>query len=110
MATTREVLQSKIGQSVPQATLDTALAERGLNPADEYVPSDETQRKAMDLSHADILLYVCTLPQSVKELDYQLTQHDIDGLLRLRTGLLAKWDEPDTFGVAAVITDISDLH
>jgi len=56
------------------------------------------------------LLYIATLPQSVKELDLQLTQHDIDGLLRLRTGLLAKWDEPDTFGVAAQITDISDLH
>ena len=110
MATSSEVLQSKIGQSVPQATLDTALAERGLNPAEDDVPSDENQRTAMDLSQADVILYICSLPQSVKELDYQLTQHDIDGLLRLRTGLLAKWDEPDTFGVAAQITDISDLH
>lgn len=110
MATNREVLQSKVSQRVPQVTLDTVLAERGLNPSGDYDPQVEEQRKAMDLSHADVILYLCTLPKSVKELDYQLTQHDIDALLRLRTGLLDKWEEPDTFGVAAKITDISDLH
>lgn len=108
--TNAEALQSKFSQNVPQATIDLALAERGLNPAGDYNPVIEDQRKAMDLSQADVILYFCTLPQSVKELDYQLTQHDIDSWLRLRSGLLDKWDEPDTFGVAALITDISDLH
>lgn len=110
MATNREALQSKIGHRVPQVTLETVLAERGLIPAGEYNPQVEEQRKAMDLSQADVILYLCTLPKSVKELDLQLTQHDIEGLLRLRSGLLAKWEEPDTFGVAAKITNISDLH
>lgn len=108
--TNREALSSKISQHVPQETIDLVIAERGLIPGDQYNPTERENRKAMDLSLADIMLFLCTQPHSVRELDYQLTQQDVDNLLRLRGGLLAKWEEPDEFGTAAQITDISDLH
>lgn len=107
--TNREALQAQIAQSVPQATIELKLAEQGLNPADDYIPTDEANRKGIDLALAGIILYICLSPESVKELDYQLTQRDIEGLMRLRGTLLSKWDEPDPYGVAQ-ITDISDLH
>jgi hypothetical protein len=105
--TFREALKAKI-TNVPDITIDLVLAERGLDPVGTYQPTNDEHRKPVDLAHADAILYLVSLPETVKQLDYQLTHRDVDGLLKLRSSLLSKWGESDYGG--SEIKDISNLH
>jgi hypothetical protein len=96
--TFREALKAKI-TNVPDITIDLVLAERGLDPVGTYQPTNDEHRKPVDL---------VSLPETVKQLDYQLTHRDVDGLLKLRSSLLSKWGESDYGG--SEIKDISNLH
>lgn len=87
--TNLEVLQSRIGQSLPINTLESNLISQGLNPTENYDPKNN---KTIDLALIDCIAFIMTLPQSVKELDYQLTQQSIDGLMTLISYICSKWD------------------
>ncbi|MCY4781439.1 hypothetical protein ORI89_17400 [Sphingobacterium sp. UT-1RO-CII-1] len=108
--TNRGALQAKIGQRIKAASIDLVLLENGLDPATEYCPTKEENRRSIELAQAELLFLLCTNPKSVKELDYQITQHEIDQLLKLRGIILAKWgvdDGSDDDGPR--ITSVSDL-
>ncbi|MDM8174782.1 hypothetical protein QT327_10505 [Olivibacter sp. 47] len=106
--TNREALKSKIAQPVPEDTIDLNLIEQNLQPDSEYDPSSDINRKGIDLALAGLILFVCFQPKSVRELDYQITQQDVSDLLRLRSGLLARWNEEDDMDGVAIINSISD--
>lgn len=107
--TNREALQAKIGQRVKAASIDLVLLENGLNPLEEYSPTIENNRKSLELAQAELLFLLCTSPDSVKELDFHLTQRDIDKLLKLRSILLKRWGVDDGSGDGPRIESISDL-
>lgn len=106
----REALKAKVSIPAKQNTIDLILTENGLVPEDEYNPADETARRNMDLSQAGLILWICTNPKSVKELDYQITQQDISDLLILRAGILKRWGVDYEFAdEGPTIQIISDL-
>lgn len=108
--TNREALKAKIGQPIPQATIDLELVEQDLQPESEYNPKDEDNRKGMDLAQAGLIFRMCTSRKSVKELDFQFSQHDIDDLLKLRRVLLARWGVADELAEEGpTITSVSGL-
>lgn len=107
--TIKEVIKSQFGYKIPDVTLNTAIAEQGLNSDDERIPTSIEQNKGIDLAKADLLDFLITLPKTVRELDYQITQQDADALLHMRRRLLAKWGEDDTPEESRFV-DISNTH
>ncbi len=108
--TNREALKAEIAQPVPVAKIDLELMKRGLDPEAVFDPLTEENLKGVDLAQAGLICWICTNRKSVKELDFQFTQHDIDDLLKLRLVLLNRWGEPDELAEQGpVITSVSDL-
>lgn len=107
--TNREALISKIGVPLRPDSVDTALNDEDVNPDGEYLPKDNDCRRGVDLALAALILVLSLSPESVKELDYQLTSRSIAGLLTIRKGLLKKWGVEDEMDDGPVITSVSDL-
>lgn len=107
--TNREALISKIGIPVKPSSVTTALTDEGINPDGEYLPITEEGRRGIDLALAALILVLSLSPESVKELDYQITSRSIDGLLNIRKGLLKRWGVKDEMDDGPVITSVSDL-
>lgn len=107
--TNQEALQSKINFAIKPVSVQTALMDQEIDPSGEYNPSDKDNRKAVDLALAALILVVCTSPKSIKELDFQIAQHDVDQLLLLRSVILRKHGEPDELDNSPKIISISDL-
>lgn len=109
--TNREALLSKINIPVKPGSVTTVLLEQNIIPDEEYTPQNEESRKGVDLALAALIFVVALSPDSVKELDYLLTQRSIDGLLKLRKGLLKRWGMPDEMEEdnTPTITSVSDL-
>lgn len=109
MASVKEVLVSSMGYKFPDATVDMILVENGMDPVAEREPQNQDQTKALDLSRAGLIDFLLTLPKSVKELDYQMTQQDADALEALRRRLLLRWgidESPSDSG----FVDLSNTH
>lgn len=108
MVSVKEVIVSRIGYKIPDATVDNIIKEHGLNPSDTRVVSNKEQTKAMDLSRADLIDFLITLPKSVRELDYQITQQDAASLADVRNRILA------IYGISQQIdsgfVDLSNTH
>lgn len=109
MASVKEVIVSMIGYKIPDATVDNIIKEHGLNPSDVRDTAIEEQTKAMDLSRAGLIDFLITLPKTVRELDYQVTQQDADALADVRRRILAKHGIVEDGGVGG-FTDISNTH
>lgn len=109
MASVKEVLVSSMGFKFPDATVNTILGEHGLAVDAPRDTSNQDQTKALDLSRADLIDFLLTLPKSVKELDYQLTQQDADALVAMRRRLLLKWGIDET-PVESGFVDLSNTH
>ncbi|MBE8712541.1 DUF6706 family protein [Sphingobacterium hungaricum] len=109
--TNRKALLSKVNFPVKPDTVTTVLLEQNINPEEEYTPQNEESRKGIDLALAALIFVVALSPESVKELDFQLTQRSIDGLLKLRRAILKKWGMPDEMEEddTPIITSVSDL-
>jgi hypothetical protein len=91
--TNLQALQAKLNRNLPVMTLELALLENGLEAANEYHPKDNIQ--AVEVSLAGLILAIAMSPKSVKELDYQVTQHDMDDLLKLRLIIINRYGLPD---------------
>lgn len=109
MASVKEVLTASMGYKFPNATIEMALTENGLNPNDERDANDGDQNKAMDMSRASLIDFLITLPKSVRELDYQITQQDVDALLSMRKRLLSKWGASEPSGESSFV-DLTNTH
>jgi len=107
--TNREALISKIGIPLRPGSVNTALVDQGVNPDGEYLPQDNDCRRGVDLALAALILVLSLSPESVKELDYQLTSRSIEGLLKIRKGLLKKWGVDDEMDDGPAIISVSDL-
>ncbi|SMG32203.1 DUF6706 family protein [Sphingobacterium psychroaquaticum] len=107
--TNREALLSDISIRVKPNSVTKVLIDQGVNPDGEYLPQDEQCRRGVDLALAALILVLSLSPESVKELDYQLTSRSIEGLLKIRKGILKRWGVEDEMDDSATITSISDL-
>jgi len=108
--TNREALLSGINDiPVKDISVSKVLLDQDINPDGEYQPKDVDNRRGVDLALAALILVISLSNKSIKELDFQITQHDIDQLLILRYGILRKWNVEDEMEESATITDISDL-
>ena len=109
MSTVKEVIKASLGYDIPNATIDILIEERGLSSNDNRDKSNEEQNKSIDLVKADLIDFLLTLPKSVKELDYQITQQDADTLLSLRRRILNRWGLDDSSNESSFV-DISNTH
>jgi len=108
--TNREALLGGMNDiPVKDISVSKVLLDQGINPDTEYQPNDNENRRGVDLALAALILVISLSNKSIKQLDFQITQHDIDQLLILRNGILRKWDVDDEMEESATITDISDL-
>jgi len=109
MASVKEVLISSMGYKFTDATVETVLVENGLNANDVRLPLDKDQTKALDLSRVGLIDFLLTLPKSVKELDFQMTQQDAEALENLRRRLLLRYGIDEVTSDSGFI-DISNTH
>lgn len=109
MASVKEVLRASMGYKFPDATVTLILEEHGLAPDAPRESGNIDQTKSMDLSRAALLDFLITLPKSVRELDYQITQQDADALSDMRRRILAKWGIIEPVGDSGFV-DLSNTH
>jgi len=87
--TNLKALQAKLNRDLPEIALELALQENGLVATTEYNPV--TDIKPVEVALAGLILAIAMSPKSVKELDYQVTQHDMDDLLKLRLIIINRY-------------------
>jgi hypothetical protein len=87
--TNLKALQAKLNRNLPEIALELALQENGLTMTAEYNPV--TDIKPVEVALAGLILAIAMSPKSVKELDYQVTQHDMDDLLKLRLIIINRY-------------------
>lgn len=108
--TNRDALLSGVNDiPVKDISVTKVMLDQDLDPDGEYQPQDIDNKRAVDLALAALILVISLSNKSIKELDFQITQHDIEQLLILRNGILRKWGIEDEMEESATITDISDL-
>lgn len=90
--TNLEGLKGSILVSLPDSNFIASLAKVGLNPTDEY---ETKNAKLLDMAQIELIGSMFTMAQSVRELDYQITNASFDALKALRLILLGKWGLPD---------------
>lgn len=91
--TNLQALQAKLNRSLPALTLELALLEAGLEAGSDYAPVDN--KKPVEIALAGLIYTIALAPKSVKELDYQVTEHDMDDMLKLRSIILKRYGLPD---------------
>lgn len=91
--TNLQALQAKLNRSLPEITLELALQEEGLEATAEYVAADN--KRPVEIALAGLIYAIALAPKSVKELDYQVTEHDMNDLLKLRSIILVRYGLPD---------------
>lgn len=99
-----DAIEAKIGLNYPieDATFAAAIAESGINPADEF-----TGGKSFDLALIAIIDTLIGSTERITESGYTV-QLNLDALYRLRSLLVRKWGLPDLSG--AYLIDKSYLH
>ena len=91
--TNLRALQAKLNRNLPEIALELALQEEGLEALDNYVPADN--KKPVEIALAGLIYTIALAPKSVKELDYQVTEHDMEDMLKLRSIILIRYGLPD---------------
>lgn len=91
--TNLQALQAKLNRSLPVLTLELALLEAGLEAANDYDPKENI--KPVEVALAGLIYTIALAPKSVKELDYQVTEHELKDLLTLRSIILKRYGLPD---------------
>lgn len=83
-----EVLQGSLIGSFTDVQLNAVLVKQGLDPSAEY--KAENERK-IDFATASLLFTLSTMAESVKELDYAITNRSSTDLLAMIKAIYAKW-------------------
>lgn len=91
--TNLQALQGKINRPLPALTLELALLEANLDSTADYVVPDNVM--PVEIAIAGLIYTIALAPKSVKELDYQVTEHDMNDLLKLRSIILIRYGLPD---------------
>jgi hypothetical protein len=87
--TNLQALQAKLNRKLPEVTLELALLENGLNKDVLYTIPDNI--KPVEVALAGLIYTIAVSPKSVKELDYQVTEHDMEDLLKLRLVIINRY-------------------
>ena len=75
--TNLEVLKGNISGNFTDSQLTAMLVKVGLEPTDVYNSENE---KKIDLARIETIVFLMGTSQSVRELDYQVTQRSFDEL------------------------------
>lgn len=92
--TNLEVLKGNISGNFTDSQLTDMLVKVGLEPMDVYNSDNE---KKIDLARIETIIFLMGTSQSVRELDYQITQRSFDELKGLLDILYAKWGIENPF-------------
>lgn len=84
----KEALRSVVNYPLPDISLDKALIDAGLVATDQY---ESTDKKAIDLCAAELILVICTGPSSISEGGYSISDKDSEMLLKTRSLILNKY-------------------
>ncbi|AMQ00935.1 hypothetical protein AY601_4084 [Pedobacter cryoconitis] len=87
--TNLKALQAELNRPMPEITLELALLKNNLDADATYVVPDNI--KPVEVALAGLILTIAMSPKSVKELDYQVTEHDMDDLLKLRLIIIKRY-------------------
>lgn len=86
--TNLEVLKGSVSGGFTDVQLGTYLVKVGLEPTQEYTTENQ---KGIDLATIETIIYLMGTSESVRELDYQVTQRSFSDLLGLLNLLYKKW-------------------
>ena len=86
--TNLEVLKGSISGGFTNEQLSTYLVKVGLEPTEIYTTDNQ---KAIDLATIETIIFLMGTSQSVRELDYQVTQRSFADLMGLLNLLYMKW-------------------
>ena len=90
--TNLEKIKTKIKHpSLEDTDYESALEDRGLTPTDEY---SDSNLKAMELTRADMLLIMVTLPD-ISESNFKVSQSQKDLWIKQASGIYHKWGVAD---------------
>lgn len=92
--TNLEVLKGSVSGGFTDLQLNTYLVKVGLEPTDVYVTENQ---KKIDLATIETIIYLMGTSQSVRELDYQITQRSFADLMGLLNMLYLKWGIPNPY-------------
>lgn len=88
--TNLQALQAEIiGRDIPAITLELSLLKVGLSSDDNYIVPDNIEK--VETALAGLITTIALSPKSVQELDYQLTDRDVDELLKLRLIIIKRY-------------------
>jgi hypothetical protein len=91
--TNLQALQAELNRPLPAMALELALLKAGLDASETYLIPDNI--KPVEIALAGLVFSIALAPKSVKELDYQVTEHDMNDLLKLRSIILVRYGLPD---------------
>lgn len=86
--TNLEVLKGSISGGFTNEQLSTYLVKVGLEPTEIYTTDNQKQ---IDLATIETIIFLMGTSQSVRELDYQVTQRSFSDLIGLLNLLYMKW-------------------
>lgn len=86
--TNLEVLKGSISASFTDEQLSALLVKVGLEPTENYTIENQKQ---IDLATIESIIILMGTSESVRELDYQVTQRSFNDLMGLLNVLYAKW-------------------
>lgn len=86
--TNLEVLKGSISASFTDEKLSALLVKVGLEPTEIYTIENQKQ---IDLATIESIIILMGTSESVRELDYQVTQRSFNDLMGLLNILYAKW-------------------
>lgn len=86
--TNLEVLKGSISASFTDEKLSALLVKVGLEPTGIYTIENQKQ---IDLATIESIIILMGTSESVRELDYQVTQRSFNDLMGLLNILYAKW-------------------
>ena len=86
--TNLEVLKGSISASFTDEKLSALLVKVGLEPTAVYTIENQKQ---IDLATIESIIFLMGTSESVRELDYQVTQRSFNDLMGLLNILYAKW-------------------
>lgn len=92
--TNLEVLRGSISGNFTDAQLSALLVKEGLEPNEIYTIENKNK---IDLATIETIIFLMGTSESVRELDYQITQRSFNDLLGLLNLLYRKIGKPNPF-------------
>ncbi len=91
--TNKEAVKAFIGFNIPDEVIEAQAQLIGLDLTAEY---DKKDRKKIVYFTANLLLYVAQTPQTIREIDWSITNRSVEEIMSIRKYLLASNGIKDT--------------